>query len=115
MHTTTTQVQLITSYYNLNKNMKIKSEVDQTFNMPLLADPKSDRQVKSIIPPIQLPLSWSLIFTDGKVKKIIGIKPNWRNLMHHFKREGRIAKEHLFDIVRKAAAIFSIENLTNRG
>ena len=34
-------------------------------------------------------------------------KPSWRTLLQHFKREGRLLKESILDIIQNATAIFS--------
>ena len=38
----------------------------------------------------------------------VGDKPNWKTLLHHFRREGKLKKEHVLSLVSKALNIFSI-------
>ncbi|CAD8176137.1 unnamed protein product [Paramecium pentaurelia] len=72
--------------------------------MELLRDPSHDRVVKTLKPPPHRPLSHQLIFPD-KLKN----KPDWRLLLDHLSKEGRIAKEDLIKLVSECNKIFKNE------
>ncbi|CAK83580.1 unnamed protein product (macronuclear) [Paramecium tetraurelia] len=72
--------------------------------MELLRDPSHDRVVKTLKPPPHYPLSRQLMFPD-KLKN----KPDWRLLLDHLSKEGRIAKEDLFKLVQECNKIFKNE------
>ena len=94
-------------------NDKAKAMKDQKIKvaeMESLLDPRKDRQVKDVQPPVQKQLSSAILFGIGSFFCITlkGDKPNWKPLLHHFRREGRLEKAHALSIIAKATAIFSI-------
>ncbi|KAG7742679.1 hypothetical protein KL923_000294 [Ogataea haglerorum] len=62
----------------------------------------TERIVKDISPPsFRIPAD-AEVFPDGKM-------PDYKFLMQHFKREGRLSEQHLTYILRESAAIFEKE------
>lgn len=71
--------------------------------MEPLPDPVGDRVVKSVPPPIHLPLPHALLFpTEDE-------KPDWELLQQYFHGEGRLAKEDCVQIVQQCEAILRRE------
>lgn len=72
--------------------------------MDPLPDPKNDRVVNEVEPPPARNLSDKLLFPDGP-----NAAPDWKRLRTHIFKEGRVAKEHCLDLVKKVSDITSAE------
>ncbi len=46
-----------------------EAKVAKTPEMPPLCDPKGNRQVKEVVPPVHRPLTAALLYTTGMVGK----------------------------------------------
>ena len=71
--------------------------------MEPLPDPLGNRVVKSVPPPIQAPLSHSLLFPSERML------PDWEVLQHHFHGEGRISKADCIQIIRQCEGVLRRE------
>lgn len=81
--------------------------------MALLPDPKADRQIKSVIPPIHRPLAGKLLFAASHLSsQRLDRKPDWKLLLSRFKREGRLHREDVLEIIVQAREIFGTVRVT---
>ncbi|SCM23191.1 serine/threonine protein phosphatase 2B catalytic subunit A, putative [Plasmodium chabaudi chabaudi] len=72
--------------------------------MEPLPDPKNDRQIKDVVPPPSKPLSTELLYPNGTEEP-----PDYKILMEHLRKEGRVKKEDCIDIIKKVIDIVSNE------
>jgi serine/threonine-protein phosphatase 2B catalytic subunit len=71
--------------------------------LQLLPDPRNDRVVKNVIPPLHHRLPTSYVFNSTNT-------PNWENLLKAFINDGKLQNEDAFSIVHQAEQILSKES-----
>lgn len=79
----------------------------KTYTMSELKDPLGNRVVKTVLPPFQQSLSEKQLFNEKGV--------NWETLRDFLKREGKLAKNLVEILIKKALQIFSTFMVYCRG
>ena len=72
-----------------------------------LLNPKNDRMINELPLPPQTLLNVSHLYYSESNFLEDNTKLNWKKLMHHFQREGRISKDCCSFIIKEACTILS--------
>ena len=78
--------------------------------MDPLPDPLDDRVMKDVLPPPQVPLSYSKLYPKkGIVYLNLDGIPDWKTVRDHLAREGRLAKTDLLELINNFIKIVKTE------